>query len=394
MLTLQRSRGECNQASSYDGGPLQADVWRRLGQSGNRGYSQTIQSRQHTAEPSLVTMAIPDDFSDWVDRRIEERMAASRSSERASFDPSVPAIDAGTFVQQITDLAVTLRNKVEREGPSTLRCPNVTTDVGVILSQLTWTYNLLRWINADDTRHGACGYQAPYTFVSLPLVRTIIDGFYNCTSLLDDPSRSMAFRIGGYFRLRQALREEEGRYGDDPAWQEDFRNRRSALQMRLAADRLTDADLDEKKNRWPLLGEYLQQKPDTPHKQLLRRISLGLWREYSSISHASYDGLVQLFPFIGRDRIPHEMRTPALEGYRLRVFFMHFARAAVLLLCLLTEIQHFFNFDGSNIDRRLWDIWAAMLPIYEAKELYDFRYAAILRNPTPNDTATPGPCTS
>ncbi len=225
------------------------------------------------------------------------------------------------------------------------------------------------------------GYREPYTFVSLPLVRTIIDGFYNCTALLDAPARSRAFRISGFFRLRQALREDEDRYKGDPAWQVDFQNRHFLLQKGLAQDQLTDADLDEKKNKWPLLGEYLRQEPDTPHKQLLRRISLGFWRDYSSISHASYDGLVQLFPFIARDRLPHAMRNAQLDDFRHRHFFMHFARAAVLLLCLLTEIQHYFKFDGANIDKRLREIWTAMLSIYEVKELYDFRYNAILREP-------------
>jgi len=178
--------------------------------------------------------------------------------------------------------------------------------------------------------------------------------------------------------LRQALREDEARYGNDPAWSEDFERRRSFLRMGLAQDHITEADLDDKKNKWPLLGQYLDEKPETPHRQLLRRISLGFWREYSSISHASYDGLIQLFPYIARDRIPHSMRTAQLDECRLRHFFMHFGRAAGLLLCLLTEMQHFFRFDGSNIDKRLREIWTAMLPIYEVKELYDFRYKDIL----------------
>lgn len=326
-----------------------------------------------------------DDISDWIDERIEERKSASKLLERASFNPSLPAIDAGLFSQQIADLAETLRNKVEREGQSSLLNPNLTTDISVMLRQLIWTYNLLCWINADDTRHGLVGYRDAYSFVSLPLVRTIIDGFYNCTALLDDPSRSRSFRIGGFFRLRQALREDEELHKGDPAWQEDFQNRRCLLQRGLAEDNLSATDLDDKKNKWPLLGEYLGQKPDTPHRQLLRRISLGFWREYSSISHASYDGLVQLFPFIARDRLPHEMRTPQLDDYRLRTFFMHYARAAVLLLSLLTEIQHFFKFDGANIDKRLREIWSAMLRIYEAKELYDFRYGAILRKTAPTE---------
>jgi hypothetical protein len=319
--------------------------------------------------------------SEWIDRRIKERNTALRVAEGTSLNPDLPIVSASRFAQQIADLAETLRNKVEREGPLILGRPNLTTDISVILSQLTWTYKLLCWINADETRHETVGYREAYRFVSLPLVRTIIDGFYNCTALLDNPSRSRAFRISGLFRLRQALREDEERYGNDPAWQKDFEKRNYILQRNLRLEQLTDADLDDKRNKWPLLGDYLSRDPDTPHKQLLRRMSLGIWREYSSLSHASYDGLIQLFPFIAPDRIPHELRTPELDDFRRRHFFMHFTRAAVLLLCLSTEIQHFFLFDGANIDKRLREVWSAMLQIYETKELYDFRYNSLLREP-------------
>lgn len=89
-------------------------------------------------------MALFDNIQGWIDGRIKERKAVSKAKERASFNPNLPIIDAGSFAQQITDLAETLRNKVEREGPSVLHYPNLTMDISVILSQLTWTYNLLR----------------------------------------------------------------------------------------------------------------------------------------------------------------------------------------------------------------------------------------------------------
>jgi hypothetical protein len=102
-------------------------------------------------------MSLFDNILEWIDVRINERKTASRAREFASFDPSIPTINAGLFDQKIADLAETLRNKVEREGPSILLDANPITDVTVILSQLAWTYNLLRWINADDTRHGVIG---------------------------------------------------------------------------------------------------------------------------------------------------------------------------------------------------------------------------------------------
>ncbi len=65
-----------------------------------------------------------------------------------------------------------------------------------------------------------------------------------------------------------------------------------------------------------------------------------------------------------------------------RLIALHVGRAAALLLCLLTEIQSFYKFDGpARIDDRLATIWLAMLQTYEVKELYASRYRALLRGP-------------
>lgn len=113
---------------------------------------------------------------------------------------------------------------------------------------------------------------------------------------------------------------------------------------------------------------------------MLRRLTLGIWKEYSSISHASYDGLVSLFPFISRDKIPHEHR-PELQDADERYISLHIARAAGLLLCVLTEIQHFWKFAGANIDKRISEIWSAIVLLPEVKELFDYRYKGLLQYP-------------
>jgi hypothetical protein len=57
---------------------------------------------------------------------------------------------------------------------------------------------------------------------------------------------------------------------------------------------------------------------------------------------------------------------------------MHIARSAGLLLCLLTELQHFYRFDTARVGERLGELWEAMLPVIEIKEFYDFRYRDLL----------------
>jgi len=316
----------------------------------------------------------------WIDARINERQEDLKREFWRIADPTIPVLDAGTFAKPLAEVTRIITNKVERDGPTVFPNSTITIDTSVILRHLHETYNLICWINADDIRFGVVGYRTPYSFVSLPLVRTMIDGFYNATALLDDPARARPFRISGYYRKREALQADEARYGTDQQWQQDFSRRHTASTEGLRAEGFTEADLDDKRNRWLLLGEYLKKEPDTPHKQLLRHLTLGFWKEYSAVSHASFDALVDLYPFIATDRLPHELRDH-VSSTALRHITMHIGRAGGLLLCLLTEIQHVYRFGDFDIDKRLRQVWTAMIPLYEVRELYDFRYNRILREP-------------
>src|SRR5947208_2553881 len=131
--------------------------------------------------------------------------------------------------------------------------------------------------------------------------------------------------------MRESLEADEARYSHDARWREYLNLLRQNFESGMRAEGLSDADLNDKRNKWPLLGVYLSTQPDTPHKQILRKLTLGFWKEYSSISHGSYDGLVSLFPFIAGDHIPHENRV-GLEDAADRHITMHFGRAAGVLL--------------------------------------------------------------
>ncbi len=60
------------------------------------------------------------------------------------------------------------------------------------------------------------------------------------------------------------------------------------------------------------------------------------------------------------------------------VIAIHIPRLAAILLCMLTEVQTYFRFDGARINQRLHQIWNALLAAPEVKELYDLRYAKLM----------------
>ena len=313
----------------------------------------------------------------WIDQRLKDRSKGRKAKRIAELGTSVKIIDASKFPVAVSNLARTVINKLEREGHTIAGLPDNGAEISLILRQVAHTYNLILFINADDNRFENYGYHSAYSFVSLPLVRTMIDGLYNCTAMLNDPLSARRYKISGFFRMRETLQANEAAYADRPEWVEALKFQRRSYEEGLLINGIATIELDNTKNKWLLLGEYLKGA-DTPHKQMLRKLTLGFWREYSSISHASFDGLTSIFPFIVGRELPAQLHD-RLDEASERALAMQVFRAAGLLMCLVTEIQHFCHFQGASIDQRLADTWASMLEIYEIKELYELRYHSLLK---------------
>lgn len=97
------------------------------------------------------------------------------------------------------------------------------------------------------------------------------------------------------------------------------------------------------------------------------------------MAHGAFEGLLPTGMFYITDSFTHDERSQVDETYP-RVLAMHLARAAVILLCMITELQAYFHFDGADIDGRIHKVWNALMPIFEVKELYDQRYAQLMRD--------------
>jgi hypothetical protein len=76
--------------------------------------------------------------------------------------------------------------------------------------------------------------------------------------------------------------------------------------------------------------------------------------------------------------VPPEER-PGLEEKSLRAIFGHMARASAILLCILTELQAYFKFEGARINERVHNVWSALTPAPEVKDLFDSRYAQLMQ---------------
>lgn len=150
--------------------------------------------------------------------------------------------------------------------------------------------------------------------------------------------------------------------------------------MRMSGFTLDDVNAA---SRWPTLGAYLrpnENMPLTPNQQFLKKLTYGFWQEYSGMAHATFQGLMPTAIFYTPEDIPHEKRTEFDNVVVELTISKHLFRAAALLLCMLTEVQAHFRFDGARINQRLHEVWNALIPVPEIKELYDERYSKLMND--------------
>jgi len=292
-------------------------------------------------------------------------------------------VDARTFQRPLGELAETLAQKVKREAPGLLPGPDfVAVDLHVLMRLAMRTYDLLFYLNADERREHDCYWKPEYSIVALPLVRNMIDCFYNVTAILQDPSRNgLWFRSSGYRHMLRALDDDQARYGGRPEWANWIAENRSIIDFDL---RLNNVKIDEVLTTppWPTLGKYVSDRQAggtfSPHQEFLKTFMHGRWREYSAIAHGAFEGLKDAGRYLAWDSMRHEDR-PKIDDLHDREVSMHLARAAAILLCIITELQAHFHFEGAHINERIHRVWNALMPVFEVKELYDERYAQLMK---------------
>jgi hypothetical protein len=309
-----------------------------------------------------------------------------------SESPQAVRVDAKTFQDALGELAKTMVNKVFREGRQHIPGPPyVSEDITMLIRYGTSVYNLLNYLNADERRKNDSYWYLRYGVTGMSLVRCLIDCLYNVTAILEDPQeRAVSYRKSGLRKTLDDIEEDFQRYGGDPDSREFLDQRRKAVDLLV---RMSDFTVDElmelkKHEMWPTFGQYVNtlQAGGTrsPNQEFLKMFTYLHWRQYSALSHGAYEGFIGTLGTIPvgsyymDDWLPPELRDKLDDTYG---YFLgtHIGRSATVLLCLLTEIQAYCRFDGANIDDRLCKTWGALLPLHATKELYDGRYAGLMR---------------
>jgi hypothetical protein len=300
-------------------------------------------------------------------------------------------IDAKTFQEPLGKLAATMVEKVYREGPEHIPGPEfVKDDLTTLLRYAASVYNLLNYLNADERRKEDPYWYVRYGVTAMSLVRSLIDCLYNVIAILENPKeRAIQYRKSGFKKALDELEEDRQKYGGQPAVDEYINTRRKSVVDLLRASGFTVDEIlaTPKHEGWPTFGQYINKEypggVQTEQQKFLKTFAHLQWRQYSALSHGAYEafigtlGHVPVGAYYVNDFLPHQVRDNIEESYH---FFLstHLGRSATVLLCIVTELQGYCRFDGANIDHRICEVWAALLPSLPTRELYDARYSALM----------------
>lgn len=168
-------------------------------------------------------------------------------------------VNAEPFCLPLIELSRTLVLRLEREDTKPNTNQNPSFYIARMLRHSAATYQLLLWINTGDTRFGAIGYYPSFSSVSLPLIRTMIDCFYNATLLLKHPKWLIRYKISSYHRIKSLYQRSESSNSNE----EDIEvtrfltSQKETLASIMQKDGINEKDLANKANKWPLLSAYL-----------------------------------------------------------------------------------------------------------------------------------------
>ncbi len=221
----------------------------------------------------------------------------------------------------------------------------------------------------------------------MSLVRALIDCLYNITSILQNPKeKGPAYRKSGLKRILDDLEEDHQTYLGQANWEAWYKERREVVERQIRASGYTLDDV-LKQRSWETLGSYISKKQPggtlSDHQTFIKTFTHLQWRQYSALSHGAYEafagtlGHLPVGAYYINDFMPHDKRPQVDASYDL-LLSTHIGRAATVLLCLVTEVQAYCSFDGANINDRIYAVWQALMPVFEAKELYDERYSKLM----------------
>jgi hypothetical protein len=275
---------------------------------------------------------------------------------------------------ELAPLAEATINKLDREWPSRFaHIAGAQTLFRSLTIVAVTTYETLKYFCADKPEDPA--RKLSFGTSSPPLLRSLVDEIYTVIFLGEDLEK----RVPWYYRAgwREIAEQDvtyRERYGDDPSWKEWFEEHRQFLELTRKDWGISDTQARNPQliRRWPTPGQMTRLNDLSPEsKEFFEFLEALYYREFSQGTHLTFPGLSHRGGSFLRKK-GDDLR----ENEWLKIRSDSVGYAVVLLLALLTEINHLFGLALGQRCAYLWGVLSEYLGI--AKELYSERYESLL----------------
>ncbi|MEO8737765.1 MAG: hypothetical protein ABI380_14645 [Edaphobacter sp.] len=291
-------------------------------------------------------------------------------------------INAATFQANLDTLALTVAERLKDEWPLDLyRLPFAQ---GFFISSLRFcqcAYRAECEMYSDERRED---YRWDWGKVVVlpPINRAVLDSLFNIIFMLEDiPSRSQWYVRSGWREQKLEYDRFLKEYSTNEEWSEWLPKLARMVQQGVSLFNITEDENENPKTieQWPSSGQmpnYGINPPKRPaNREFLQYLSDWFYREHSGMAHMSFLGMLKFTAVLNNDHLTKDERSKLEEDGLPQMMTGHVLRSAILLLCVISEIQSQFKFSG-NIELRILDIWHILMQgSTEAKELFERRYS-------------------
>ena len=240
-------------------------------------------------------------------------------------------------------------------------------------------YNAICYLCADK-RLTEPGWSWGYVFMLPPLNRTILDSVFNVVFMLEDlEERWPWYCQSGWREEKEKLERCKTAYPGLPGWDTWVNSfsevvQRGIEEFGISKEKVANPKLI--KPLWPNPGKMpnFGVNPNflPPTRQFLQHLNDWFYRELSAQAHLSFHGMMILGAGILHNTVDKETREqmqrdtlPLFRGQQV-------GRTVTLLLCLLSEMDHYFKLGPGLQILELWLIVNERVP--ETKEIFEIRY--------------------
>jgi hypothetical protein len=289
---------------------------------------------------------------------------------------------AGTFQEKLDALSHTVIERLRHDWPATLL--NVEFGRKDFVSSLRvarYTFRALRYLCADQKRE-EYGWKWEHLILLPAANRTMLDVLFNVIFILEDAEARLAwYHKSGWREQKMEYDRLTAEYGTEPEWVEWLDGFSRMIGMGKGLFKITAAEESNPAKEikpWPNPGKMpdygINPKSRPSSRQFLHYLNDWFYREYSAQAHVSFSGMMRQAAVIFKTDLPQSEQEKLVDDGLPRLISLHLVRSAILLLSLVSEIEHYFNF-GGTIPLRILELWHIFMPDFpEAKEIFEKRY--------------------